>query len=711
MGRFGAHLPIRAVCKNPKTLARLNALGVFPKVKGTFEFPGDGTAGDVLKHIDTHLCPTFADAASFERYKKARRTLGAQDETVPDAILELLIGEFGRNVSQAIILDRLGGKKAVKQHSLRIAELAGSARRPAGRLRIGTKDELFAIVPAGLRSDLDRALAEKTLPQIPAPNQHHIGQICALTNALVRILACLALLSSCIHRRSHAHRHLIVGTAKRLDLILGEDATDQHSREKRWQGYFAKEILPTDRDTVRAQMPDRTYWLWQRAMELEGKLGCKFAEDYPDLLIRLDPAGRRVRVRGPVEIADAGGTQTAQGANTSQSASQDRERRIRLLELAPVVISVVRARILEIEEVLSAFEAAAEGRESCGSFVARLTEHNEDGSPVGRQREVPFHFIDSHELYERYTNFADPISRKKKPSGPEPKMYLALPLDANINDVWFAELLRTRALARLPTDNDDLTSRRRDVLKKLCLAQGRRPRDLLDFKDVDRFLARKAPHFGLALISIIEFYHAMLMAALVIVNALRFGARIGETMQIHLGRDCLDVEMREGRKVPILRLVPKGHHKTAIFDTDDEVRSLIQRIVRLSHARWFSGHSKDGKIDLPVVPYGNRARMNIPPAPYILTNERYALNSGDLGAFVKILLFDVVDMKSHDGRYVMSTIMSLLGYEIDETGHVLHHAPGSRSAGVYDYSKFLSADDIASILKRLGDAGIQGRMG
>ncbi|WP_156494607.1 hypothetical protein [Erythrobacter sp. HI0019] len=612
----------------------------------------------------------------------------------------LLVEEFGPDVSQTILIARLGGSKAARKRKLRIAELCGSSKALPGLQRKGELSELLDVLPGELHDDLARALRETKLPAIVAPSGSHIGQILALQDAQVRVLAALALLSSCIQRRSYSHRDRIITSVKRLDRIL-EGASSAGGRNSRWAAYLAGKSIPEDPSRIRDEFPDRFRWLRSRAVELGPMIGRKLQTEFPGLILGLSsPASNTAPTNNEVP---------SESDLPSFDVDPQVARRLRLLRLAPFVVRQVRWRIAELDEVIRTFEYPGLTTKQYNA-AGRLDDHIERPLAGFFNREMFFQ-IDSQALHRSLVdaNFTD--WGGWVPRAPATQKYLCISQEAQPDDVWFGDIVRTRAFAPKPLGLDSLDVLRLQILSAGALPDGRlAPSGLLDFTGADRVLARYAPRIGLAMVPIVEFYHAMLMAALIIIYALRFGPRIGETMQIRLGRDCMTFEKRGRSKAHVLRLIPKGQHQPAIFELDDEIRDLINRIAKLAHARWFPDLRRHGKLDLPELPYGNPSRKNIPPGRFILRNETHALKAGDLGWFVRILLHGVVDMKSHDGRFILATIMSVLGYDVDETGHALHHAPGSRQAKIYDLSKHLSEQELAGLRRELKSAGIVGRL-
>ncbi len=714
MSRYVATLPLRDVAKDPGTLAHLHSLGAFPKINKRFVFPGDGTAGALLRHIDTEMHPAFADVSSFSRYKKARRSIGAQNEEVPDSVLLLLVREFGPNVPMAVLTQRLGGQASEQKRKARIRVLTGETKSLPGPIRTGDLEQLLALLPASMKGDLLRALATKTLPAIPKLSATQIGQICALKTPGVRILGALALLSSCLHRRSHAHRQKIITAIKRIDRII-DGASSSNARNALLLDYLEGRRILGDNAKIRSEMPDTIAWLRRLATQVGPKIGRTLDDEFPGLVIRISkPEVIRPHIKAELanELMEGTVRQSRDLRSNPDKRPPEVQRRLTLLRVAPQIIYSVRERIEELERVANKFRSLREHcHQSRGTFSVELEgSANIDGSE-GRPRRAPFSFIHSNMLYDELVSGAVPGWRRGMPEPPPEKTYLSISQDPHPDDAWFAQLMRTRAIASQPSGIAELDEQRQQMIHAGALPAGRSsPSGLLDFERPDRKLARKASRVGIALVPIIEFYHAMLMAALVILYALRFGARIGETMQVRLGPDCMDEDVREGRAVHILRLIPKGAHTATIFETDPEIRTLIRRIVRLAHSRWFPQCYQNGEIDLPVVRYGNRGRQNIPDGKFILRNEKRAVSGGHLAIFINVLLFGLVDMKSHDGRYVIATIMSVLGYDVDETGSVLHHAPGSREAEVYDLSEYLSNEEIEEIRRELKSAGIMGKL-
>lgn len=208
-------------------------------------------------------------------------------------------------------------------------------------------------------------------------------------------------------------------------------------------------------------------------------------------------------------------------------------------------------------------------------------------------------------------------------------------------------------------------------------------------------------------IPLVPLYHAMAYARIMLRYGIRWGARLGEIMQLRVG--CQRKHRVGGSWKPYLELKPKGWQIMGKFGIDNGTAKAIAQARAFTCARWHGWRpGAKGRPELAVVPHGDRRRDDLEAAAYHFQGRVKALSPKDLTLFARILLAGVVDMKSHDGRYVFATALGLDGLDYEGLGVLLHHSPSSAMPKRYDLSALIRSDDAAERFNRSVDAGVLG---
>jgi hypothetical protein len=219
------------------------------------------------------------------------------------------------------------------------------------------------------------------------------------------------------------------------------------------------------------------------------------------------------------------------------------------------------------------------------------------------------------------------------------------------------------------------------------------------------------PSRGRIVIPLVELYHAMSYARLILLYGIRFGARFGETQQLRLGPDCFRKHKVGGKWEPYLALKPKGWADFGKFGIDLRISEAIRHLKVFMVALWY-GQELDSKGNptLPVIPFRDVGRNDLEDGRYLFRLRDRLLKKRELLFFVRVLLLGVVDMKTHDGRYLFTTMLGLSGTGYEELGVLLHHLPGTATARKYDLSTVLFGTDAAHRHNARIEAGLIGQV-
>ena len=182
-------------------------------------------------------------------------------------------------------------------------------------------------------------------------------------------------------------------------------------------------------------------------------------------------------------------------------------------------------------------------------------------------------------------------------------------------------------------------------------------------------------------------------------------------MQIRLGAECFG-KHRKGRSSIYLSLKPKGWLQHGKFGIDVGTLKAIKALKAFTVNRWHpTVFDEKHKPTLPAVPFGNsQPRGELPEARYLLQAKHRALTPAELMTFNRILLMGVIDMRSHDGRYIFATMLGLRGAGYTSIGQLLHHSPGSAMPAKYDLSLLMLADEAAERFNAQCEAGLAGQV-
>jgi len=280
---------------------------------------------------------------------------------------------------------------------------------------------------------------------------------------------------------------------------------------------------------------------------------------------------------------------------------------------------------------------------------------------------------------------------------------------------FFVDLFRSGVFDPDGDMSDELASRRLDLVRSMGLPDYVAPVEgLLGHPVTARACAGFArsdvsmdPGSSDVIVPLMAFYHAMAYARLALRLGVRWGARIGEVLQVRVG--CVSWHRRRGRMRPYFEAKPKGWAEMGKFGLDTGTLQAMLDLRALSNARWHGGkRDENGRPWLPELPSGDFSRRDLGEARYIMTNASRAIRKEELTNFARVLLCGVFDLESHDGRRIFATALGLEGVSYDLMGELLHHSPGSDEARTYDYSHEIDGEDAGVSIARTAEVATVG---
>lgn len=236
---------------------------------------------------------------------------------------------------------------------------------------------------------------------------------------------------------------------------------------------------------------------------------------------------------------------------------------------------------------------------------------------------------------------------------------------------------------------------------------------LLSIPTSRRLVARHAlgpdPRTGTIIVPLVELYHAMSYARLILLYSMRWGPRFGEILQLRLGPDCFRSHPVGGVEEAYVALKPKGWSEHGKFGIDKMISDTLRQVKELTIGRWFLEElDEKGRPSLPVVEYRDCGRGDLPAARYFFQTRDRMLDQQELTYFMRILLLGILDMNTHDGRYVFTTLLGLDGVDYHQLGALLHHRPNTFTSRRYDLSGLLQASSAAERHNLRTDAALLG---
>jgi hypothetical protein len=728
-----------------KTRWLLAKYGLIDKIWRGWEFPGDGTFQCVWRLWIGEGCPLppqFVGEARFKVYRRLKRALRAGGEPHPECMLVELIAHWpvATQSQRWTMLSRHLGMPT-QPSMAKLGELTGVANKETRPMGWAECDELLAELPASKRAAFGAFLAQEREPEIVMPNGRHIARVKKIQNPSVRLLAACLLIAGAGDRKGHSSNNNWVQNCERYDDILppGELTHRPMEVDAVLHQYQNGELRPTDRPNAR----QTSVLMYSSALNIATDLLARVLGDDASKVSSLLPApplpgsflgrksrkmlkksaqpGRDARVDHVVDVVGRLGQIMVAVENVVHQTEQMMARCLIALETAEADLDaglrvgfdyegpVVRedGSLGDVDQVIS-FRIEREA-----TLLERA--HALDPSDVSIRRRMPR----DPSRVGRYGEYHTPENWRRLYvvyEGTRPSIAGGECVEPGLADLFRWGMLESRRRHALPIDEErdrlhlkhGLRKPTRSVEGLLCTHRSRRT--------VANMARTADPAAGAIVVPLLEYYHAMCYARIVVRYGIRWGARFGETMQLRLGGDCFRTHRIAGVEEVYLALKPKGWVEYGKFGIDQGTIDAIRHVKELSHARWFPGVvNEKGEDWLPDTRFGDRSRRDqIPPAPYLFVGPNGAVPNDVLSFYVEVLLYRVVKVGEsgarHGDRYVFATMLGLDGVGYETLGHLLHHRPGSAMAKHYDLSAHVVAADAARAFNAREDAALLGRI-
>lgn len=718
-------------------------MGLIEKAGRCYVMPGRGTFRCVWNAWTEAGCPLPAEYVGedrFKPYRRLKRALRAGGEPHPECMLAEMVALFGGAAPWRLLSRHLG--MPTDPSMARVAELVGEARKSRARDGKGTLEQLLSVLPVETRPAFLAFLELERVPAIQLPSERHIARVLALKGGAVRVLASCLLIAGAGDRKARQSNNMWVQQCERYDDLLPSDgaALRPAEVEARLRAYGSGALRPADKPHPR----QRALTLYGSALNVATDLAARVLGRDADAVTSLLPARAS-------SAADLTAGAKAALKELSRPGRDDTIEEVtdivgRLGSIMVAVENVVHQTEQMVLACLEALETASDDLDAGVrvGFVYEGPVVREDGSLGDGDQIVSFRIERESTLLER-AHRLDPgnvaIRRRMPPTpsavgrygeyhttenwrrlhivyeGTRPSIEGGECVEPGLADLYRWGMLESRR--RLPAEVEAerrRLHRRHGLPRPLTQMEG-----LLCHHRTRRTAANLArtsdPSKGAIVVPLIEYYHAICYARIVVRYGIRWGARLGETMQLRLGEDCFRIHTVLGEDELYVALRPKGWTDHGKFGMDDGTLEAIRQAKALAHARWFADVTNArGEPWLPEHAFGDAARRDqVPAAAYILTGPTGAVPKSVLSFYVQVLLYRVLEVegggrKRHGDRYVFATMLGLDGTAYEALGHLLHHRPGSRMPKHYDLSGHVVAAGAARRFNVREDAVLIGRI-
>lgn len=719
------------------TWQKLRAWGVVGFSQGRYEVGPEATLGDLLDAWEARGAAgavPLADPGDFTIRNRVRVILRANDQPQPDWVLRAFLEVFGREAVRIKTVGSVLGHRCAHDSLRRLKAMAGIGGKERGALGHATEDDLMAVLPEAVRERLKAHLRQERVPAIPPLAPTSCWFLTRLGDGPIRVMGAMALIGGTAKRRSAKYRKRMVTCAERAQSLLGAVAGDAAATEEVIADYLANGRGTQDSELTRLLFAQA----WFR--DIRGATACARLALGPDagMVVDLLPACRKPGEALAAAMAEAGARLLGNKPKERLPVVADVIARMMAVQAA------LENRVFQMEGLLSRCMAALPGaraRLEAGLEAGFAWEEAPvvrfDGSLGRGTQTISFSFRTEGQLLEE-AHGRDPGNwnlRARLPRRPGDTARYSGQLHRAENwgrvfVVWdgvtpsapggeavepfCVEFFRLGAF-----ENDRLLPAGvRQARSALLRSMGLPPNagiveGILGVPKARRFVAGAArgadPAAGEIVVPLVEFYHAMAFARVVVRYGIRWGARFGEIMQLRLG--CTGKHRKDGKWRAYLELKPKGWSDWGRFGIDPGTARAIAAVRAFTSARFHRGLvAADGGPGLPVVRVGDESREDLPDAAYLFQANGRALSPETLMRFVKVLLFGVVDLGAHDGRYVFATALGLNGIGYDELGGLLHHSPGSAMPRRYDLSAMIRSEAAAERFNESLDADALGSL-
>lgn len=197
------------------------------------------------------------------------------------------------------------------------------------------------------------------------------------------------------------------------------------------------------------------------------------------------------------------------------------------------------------------------------------------------------------------------------------------------------------------------------------------------------------PREGRVAVPIVALHHGMILSALSHTIARANCPRIGELMQVQLGKDYVKGRIL-GTDRYRLMMRPKASRVLKTYHVPAAALGLIRKSVKLAVRRWFP-HLAGEQLLLPLRQHMHISLNDLPAGQYVFSNCTRCLRQDEVQLIRHIGLWRLTSSTMHVPRHVLATKFGLAGSRETLTARALQQRRGSRQPRRYDHSAELLA--------------------
>ncbi|TCP96436.1 hypothetical protein C8J46_109132 [Sphingomonas sp. PP-F2F-A104-K0414] len=669
--------------------------------------PISGSCVETWRKVE-RLLATLTGEEGLRLHREIKAILCCGDLPPSDEALQAAFELEGRVPESRRLIALLGNSAAKCGRRLRV--LVGVGRKSQDRPQPACISDLMALLPPELEK-LYKAEAGRDRPMpLPELSGQLCGRVMRLEGIPARTAGAMAVLSAWTKGLGYPSITAYLALIERFDAMTeGCDQADATAVARAFAGYAAGKVLPIELAHARRITTMRL-----------GPLLLKLAREAGKDAAHLLPAWN--------EQSSGGLGRIARKKKRKVAASRVRNRKRNGAKLASRYADILRVAEDRSAFCVALYDGWLEAIRTAGSpdvctdvaFEIWGPVLDWDGSHRGYEQVDRFRLVSEAvlisearatrpacsalaeyaALFERYPYRARRLHLvhvASVASGPA----------AEARTPWIVELLRMGFLDTGKDLPDGLASERRKTVKAYGMPAAppgitgvmTMPRAQLMFT---RLLRRTLGVDAPIVICVEEILHGIELGRLLLRLSVRWGARINEARQLRQG--CIKFESVHGTEQAFALLMPKNATGPQPYRADERTLDLMMTVRHLMVERFGSEESEpDGEPLLRMWPFGDITRPTIGEGRYYFANATGPIRPEGLRYLMAVLLAGVVRMRVHDGRYVMATLMQLLGGDLDEIGAALHHEAESQVTSDYACAGLVNSDVAAAVFEALND--------
>jgi hypothetical protein len=206
-------------------------------------------------------------------------------------------------------------------------------------------------------------------------------------------------------------------------------------------------------------------------------------------------------------------------------------------------------------------------------------------------------------------------------------------------------------------------------------------------------LYRKLGSRQRVLVSIEEFRHALAIGRVVLRAELMRGMRIGESSQGRTDDGAWSWRKFDGQVYMYITAIPKhgqGRYRRMVLDP--VTVSAYERVRIIAVGRWFKEAG-----DIPVRPFHDADRKDVPAGRYFLGNAVKACSHMDLNFYLRVLTLGIVSSTSHSYKSGFAGMLKKANAREHVLNAACNHAAGSPVSD--RYARFASEHMVDAFIE------------